>query len=55
MLPLAEQIKGIYFNKEEKGLYTNNVERIDPISIAKYMEKANKDYVIPESVCNTCM
>ena len=44
----------IYSNKEEKGLYINNVKKIDPVGTAKYMEKANREQVNPWSVCSTC-
>lgn len=30
----------IYFNKEEKGLYTNNDKKIDPFNTAEYAKKS---------------
>ena len=54
MLPLAEQIEGIYFNKEEESLYINNVERMDPVGTAEYAKKADGEQVNPESVCSIC-
>ena len=36
MFPLIEQMEGIYSNKEEEGLYTSNVERIDPVGTIIY-------------------
>ena len=35
-LPLVEQTEGIYSDKEEKGPYINNVEKMDPVSTAEY-------------------
>ena len=43
-------MEGIYSNKEEKGPYTNNVEKIDPVGTAEYTEKADGEQVNPESV-----
>ena len=43
----------IYFHKEEEGPYTNNVEKMDPIGTAVYVEKADRDQVNPESVRST--
>ena len=54
MLLLAKQIEGIYYDKEEEGLYTNNIETIDPVGIAEYAKKVDGEQVNPESVRNTC-
>ncbi len=35
----------IYSYKEEKGPYTNNVEKIDPVGTAEYVEKADREQV----------
>lgn len=43
MLSLAKQIEKIFFNKEEEGLYTNNIEKIDPVSTVEYAEKVDKE------------
>ena len=53
-LLLAKQMEGIYSDKEEKGLYTNNIERMDPVGTAEYTKKADGEQVNPESVRNTC-
>ena len=53
-LPLAKQMERFYSDKKEKGLYTNNVKRMDLVDIAEYAEKANKKQVNPESMCNSC-
>ena len=50
MLLLVEQIKEIYFDKEEESPYTNNIERIDPFGNAEYAEKANRKQVNPDRV-----
>ena len=55
ILPLAEQMEGIYSDKEEKSPYTNNIKRIDPDNTTEYVEKADGKQVNPESVCNTCI
>ena len=47
-------MKGIYFDKEEKGLYINNIERMDPVGTIKYAKKADREQVNPESVRSTC-
>ncbi len=39
--PLAEQMEGIYSHKEEEGLYTNKIEKMDPVGTAEYAEKAD--------------
>lgn len=49
---LVKQIEEIYFYKEEKGPYTNNVERIDPVSTTKYVKKLMKNKWILR-VCTT--
>lgn len=54
-LPFAEQMEEIYFNKEKEGPYTNNVEKIDPISIAKYAEKTNRKKVNLKNMHSTCI
>ena len=41
-LPLAEQIEGIYSDKEEKSSYTIKVKRMNLVGIVEYKEKANK-------------
>ncbi len=46
-------MEGIYFHKEEEGPYTNNVEKMDPIGTAVYVEKADRDQVNSESVRST--
>lgn len=45
---LAEQIEVIYSNKKEEGPYTNNVERIDPVSTTEYAEKVDREKMNPE-------
>ncbi len=53
-LPLTESMGEIYSYKEEEGLYTNNVEKMDPVGTAKYAEKTDKEQVNPENVRSTC-
>ena len=48
-------MRRIYSNKKDEGLYTNNVERMDLVGIAKYVEKANREQMNFESICNTCI
>ena len=55
MLLLAEQMEGIYSNKEEKGPYTNNVKWMDPVGTAEYAEKANGEQVNSKSMHSTCI
>lgn len=43
----------IYSNKEEKGLYINNIKRIDLVDTTEYAKKANKEKIHLESVCST--
>lgn len=52
MFLLAEQMVIIYFNKEEKGLYINNIERMDLVGIAEYAKKTNRKKVNSESMCS---
>ena len=40
-LLFTEQMEGIYSYKEDKSLYINNVEKIDPINTIKYAEKTD--------------
>lgn len=54
-LPLAELIEGIYPNKEEKGLYTNIIERIDPVNTIEYTKKAMSEQMNLKNVCSTCI
>ena len=54
MFPLAEQMEGIYSNKEEESPYTNNVEKMDPVSTAEYAEKADRKLVNLGSMRSTC-
>ena len=54
-LLLAEQMERIYSHKKEEGLYTYNVEKMDPVGIAEYAEKADGEQVNPESVRSTCI
>ena len=42
-LLLVEQIERIYFDKEEEGPYTNNVEKMDPINTAEYTKKFDRE------------
>ena len=51
---LAEQIEEIYFNKEKKSLYTNNVERIDLFGITEFGNKAMRNQVNLEDMCSIC-
>ncbi len=44
----------IYSHKEEKGLYTNDVEKMDPVGTAEYAEKAYGEQVNSDSVRSTC-
>ena len=44
----------IYSDKEEEGPYINNVERMDPVGTAEYIEKADGEQMILGSVRNTC-
>ena len=53
-LPLAEQMEGIYSDKEEKGPYINNVEKMDPVGTAEYVEKADEEQVNTNGVRSTC-
>ena len=46
-------MKKIYFHKEDKGLYTNNFEKIDSFDTAKYMEKAKIEQMNSENICST--
>ena len=52
-LPLAEQMEGIYSNKEEENVYINNVERMDPVGTVEYAEKADGKQVNTENVRST--
>ena len=54
MFSLTEQIERIYSNKEKEGLYTNNVERMHPVSTAEYTEKADGEQVNPDSMRSPC-
>ena len=51
---LVEQIKGIYSDKEEKSPYINNVEKMDLISTAEYIQKADGEQINRESMHSTC-
>lgn len=52
MFLLAKQIKKIHSYKKKDDLYTNNVEKINPIGIIKQME-TNKIQINSENVYNT--
>ena len=47
-------MEGIYSRKEKESPYTNNVERMNPVSIVEYVEKADGEQMNPESVRSTC-
>lgn len=53
-LSSVEQIERIYSNEKEEGLYTNNVERIDPVGTAGYIKKTNGEKMNLESMCIIC-
>ena len=46
-------MKKTYPNKEEEGIYINNVERMDPVDIIKYVEKANREQMNLKSMRST--
>lgn len=52
MLPLAEQMKKIYFNKEEEYSYINNIEKMDPFGTAEYAKKADREKINSENMCS---
>ena len=37
----------------KEGLYTNNIEKMDPVDTAEYTKKANRKQMNHESVCST--
>ena len=51
---MAEQIEEIYSNKEEEGLYTNNVEKINLVGTAEYVVKVDRKQLNSDSVHSTC-
>lgn len=53
MLLMAEQMEEIYFNKEKKDLYRNNIEKIDPVCTAEFVKKANREQMNPKNVRST--
>ena len=55
MLSIVKQMEGIYSHKDDEGLYTNNVKKIDPVGTAKYAEKVNEKQINPKSMHSTCI